>query len=122
MTHAARRIALTTALCAAFWAPASAQQLSRAADPASVSTGRTVTTPAVPADYIIGREDVLTIVFWREKDLSSDVVVRPDGKISLPLLQDVQAAGLTPDQLTESLVQTASKYIVGQPNATVMVK
>ena len=54
---------------------------------------------ALPAGYVIGPDDVLSIVFWRDKDMSADVVVRPDGKISLPLLNDVQAAGLTPDQL-----------------------
>src|SRR3982751_5453815 len=76
---------------------------------------------SVPADYVIGPQDVLSIVFWREKDLSADVVVRPDGKISLPLLKDLQAAGLSPEQLTEALVKAAAKY-VSQPNATVMVK
>src|SRR6188768_1944343 len=76
---------------------------------------------SLPAGYVIGSEDVLSIVFWREKDLSADVVVRPDGKISLPLLKDLQAAGLSPDQLTEVLVKAAAKY-VSQPNATVMVK
>src|SRR4029079_9682212 len=83
--------------------------------------GRSAAAPVVPADYVIGPEDVLSIVFWREKDLSADVVVRPDGKISLPLLKDLQAAGLSPDQLTEVLVKAAAKY-VSQPNATVMVK
>jgi len=76
---------------------------------------------AVPADYVIGPEDILTIVFWREKDLSSDVVVRPDGRISLPVLQDVDAAGLTPQQLRESLTKTAERY-VEDPNVTVVVK
>lgn len=75
----------------------------------------------VPADYVIGPEDILTIVFWREKDLSSDVVVRPDGRISLPVLQDVDAAGLTPQQLRESLTKTAERY-VEDPNVTVVVK
>lgn len=75
----------------------------------------------VPPDYVIGPEDVLSIVFWREKELSADVVVRPDGKISLPLLKDVQAAGYTPEQLTAMLVKAAAKFI-GQPNATVIVK
>ena len=83
--------------------------------------GRSAAAAVVPADYVIGPEDVLSIVFWREKDLSADVVVRPDGKISLPLLKDLQAAGLSPDQLTEVLVKAAAKY-VSQPNATVMVK
>ena len=76
---------------------------------------------AVPPDYVIGPEDVLTIVFWREKDLSSEVIVRPDGKISLPVLQDVAASGLTPEQLRESLTKTAERY-VEDPNVTVVVK
>ena len=75
----------------------------------------------VPPDYVIGPEDILTIVFWREKDLSSDVVVRPDGRISLPVLQDVDAAGLTPQQLRDSLTKTAERY-VEDPNVTVVVK
>jgi len=64
-----------------------------------------------PPDYVIGPDDQLSIVFWSEKNMSSDVVVRPDGKISLPLVNDVQAAGLTPEQLRQSLAQAASKYI-----------
>lgn len=75
----------------------------------------------VPADYVIGPEDVLTIVFWREKDLSSEVIVRPDGRISLPVLQDVSAAGLTPEQLRDSLTKTAERF-VEDPNVTVVVK
>ena len=71
--------------------------------------------------YVIGADDELSIVFWRDKDLSADVVVRPDGKISLPLLNDVQAAGFTPEQLRTNLVEAASKY-VEQPSATVVVK
>src|SRR3954469_7952402 len=53
-----------------------------------------------PADYVIGPGDVLAIVFWREPDMSvADVVVRPDGRISIPLLNDVVVSGLTPIQL-----------------------
>jgi polysaccharide export outer membrane protein len=70
---------------------------------------------------VIGPEDVLAVVFWREKDLSADVMVRPDGMISLPLLNDVQAAGLTPDQLREKVMAEANKF-VEDPNATVVVK
>ena len=57
----------------------------------------------LPAGYVIGPEDVLAVVFWRDKDMSADVVVRPDGKISLPLLNEVQAVGLTPEQLRAAL-------------------
>jgi polysaccharide export outer membrane protein len=89
------------------------------------STGAVaVPTPAgvpLPAGYVIGAEDVLSIVFWRDKELSAEVVVRPDGKISVPLLNDVQAAGYTPEQLGDVLVKAATKYIA-DPTATVIVK
>ena len=75
----------------------------------------------VPPDYIIGPEDILAIIFWREKELSSEVVVRPDGRISLPVLQDVNASGLTPEQLRDSLTKTAERF-VEDPNVTVVVK
>ncbi len=77
--------------------------------------------PAVPADYVIGPEDVLSVVYWRDKDMTGEVAVRPDGKISLPLLNDVQAAGLTPEQLRQSLLE-ASKQYFETPNVTVGVR
>jgi polysaccharide biosynthesis/export protein len=76
---------------------------------------------AVPADYVIGPADVLSILFWREKDLSGDVAVRPDGHISLLLLNDVQAAGLTPEQLRLNITAAADKFIT-DPTVTVVVK
>jgi len=76
---------------------------------------------ALPAGYLIGPEDVLTIVVWREKDMSTDAVVRPDGQISIPLLNDLQAAGLTPDQLKATIEKAAAKFMA-EPNATVIVK
>jgi polysaccharide export outer membrane protein len=74
-----------------------------------------------PADYVIGADDQLRIVFWRDDSLSGDVVVRPDGKISLTLLNDIQAAGLTPNQLRESLISAAARYVT-DPSVTVIVK
>jgi polysaccharide biosynthesis/export protein len=88
---------------------------------AAHSTTAAAATPVVPGDYVIGADDALSIVFWRDKDMSADVVVRPDGKISLPLLNEVQAAGYTPEQLRGKLVEAASKYLE-EPNATVVVK
>jgi len=76
---------------------------------------------SLPPGYVIGPEDVLSVVFWRDKEMSGEVVVRPDGKISLPLLNDVQAAGYSPEQLRDELVKAASKFVEG-PNATVVVK
>src|SRR5437879_5932870 len=64
-----------------------------------------------PPGYIIGTDDVLDIVFWRDKDMSSEVVVRPDGKISLPLINEIEAAGLTPDRLRASLEEAAARFI-----------
>ncbi len=75
----------------------------------------------LPPGYVIGANDVLSIVFWRDKEMSADVTVRPDGKISLPLLRDVDAAGLTPEELRRRLVDAASKY-VAEPNAAVIVR
>jgi polysaccharide export outer membrane protein len=70
---------------------------------------------------VIGAEDVLSVVFWRDKEMSAEVVVRPDGKISLPLLNDVQATGYTPEELRAVVEKAASKYIA-EPSATVLVK
>ena len=70
---------------------------------------------------MIGPDDVLTVVVWRDKEMSGDVVVRPDGKITLPLVNEVQAAGLTPDQLRAELTALASK-LIEEPAITVIVK
>ena len=102
-------------------APASgAKAPARSAPPADIAAAAAKGV-ATPADYVIGPDDQLSILFWRDKDLSGDVTVRPDGKISVPLLNDVQAAGLTPDQLREKLEDAAKKFI-DDPNATVVVK
>lgn len=75
----------------------------------------------VPPGYLIGADDVLAILFWGEKDMSAEVTVRPDGRVSLPLLNDLQAAGLTPEDFRNVIVEAARKY-VESPNPTVMVK
>src|SRR5262245_23055127 len=85
------------------------------------AVGGAAASVPLPTDYVIGAEDVLNVVFWREKDLSAEVVVRPDGKISLPLLNDVSAVGLTPEQLAAVLAKAAIKY-VRDPGATVIVR
>ena len=74
-----------------------------------------------PPGYVIGPDDVLGVLFWREKDISGDVIVRPDGKITLPLLNDVQAAGMTTEELRASLTTAAARF-VEEPNVTVVVR
>jgi polysaccharide biosynthesis/export protein len=95
------------------------QDAERRGETARAAT-HTVVAPTPPG-YVIGPDDVLQIVFWREKDLSAEVVVRPDGRISLPLLNDVMAAGRTPEQLRAALIASANEFL-GNPNATVVVK
>lgn len=73
---------------------------------------------ACPGQYVIGPEDVLDIAVWNNTQLTRTVPVRPDGKISMPLLSDVQAAGFTPMQLRENLTQALIDYI---PNPAVAV-
>ena len=96
----------------------------RNATPASAPVAKPpapVAKAPLPSDYVIGVEDVLTVVFWREKDMSAEVVVRPDGKISLPMLNDVPAAGMTPESLAASIEKAATKF-VRDPGTTVIVK
>jgi polysaccharide biosynthesis/export protein len=77
---------------------------------------------ASPASsYAIGPEDVLDIAVWNNPAISRTVPVRPDGKISLPLVNDVRAAGLTPMQLRDVLTRRLAKY-VATPEVSVMVR
>lgn len=116
------RAGLLLGLVCGLASAAPGQQASTAPKPAAGGAG--VPTPAsvaVPKDYVIGAQDVLSIVFWRDKDMSAEVTVRPDGKISLPLLNEIQAAGDTPEQLRAKILEAASK-LIEEPNATVVVK
>lgn len=77
--------------------------------------------PAVdPKSYIIGPEDVLFVRVWREPDLSGPVSVSPDGKISMQLINEVQAAGKTPEQLTSAITESLGKYM-NHPEVNVQV-
>ena len=94
-----------------------ALQTGQAAPPA----GPSVAAAAVPTDYAIGADDVLGVVFWREPDLSGDVTVRPDGRITLPVIGELEAAGLRPDQLRARILAEAAKYIA-DANVQVVVR
>jgi len=89
------------------------------------SDSKATTQPKEPMsvagpDYLIGADDALHISVWKEPDLTNTLPVRPDGKISMPLLNDVQAAGLTPMQLADSLTEKLKKYLA-DPRVTVVV-
>jgi polysaccharide biosynthesis/export protein len=79
------------------------------ADPASSDPG-----------YVIGAQDVVSISVWKEPALSGAIPVRPDGKVSLPLLHDVQAAGFTPMQLEADISSRLKKFVV-DPQVSVVV-
>lgn len=98
-------------------APAGAQ--APAAAPANGSNGAAAAD--VSAEYVIGPGDVLGIVFWREKELSGDVSVLPDGRITLPLLNEINAAGLKPEELRVRIMDAAKRF-VNDPTATVVVR
>jgi polysaccharide biosynthesis/export protein len=77
-------------------------------------------TAGVTANYRIGAQDVLRIDVWKEAEISRSVSVRPDGKISLPLLNDVQASGLTAMELANNITEGLKKFI-NSPQVTVSV-
>jgi polysaccharide export outer membrane protein len=76
--------------------------------------------PVNESEYRIGAQDVLRIDVWKEEQLTRTVPVRPDGKVTLPLLNDVQAAGLTPIQLAGVIGEGLKKYI-NSPQVTVTI-
>jgi polysaccharide export outer membrane protein len=119
MTNLFFRTACVAGFCCGLLAPAAAQQ-----PPQSRPGGNGTAAPAaaaLPPSFIIGVSDVLSVAFWRDPRMSADVVVRPDGMISVPLLNDVRAAGNTPEQLAGVLAVAAAKYIT-DADVTVVVK
>ena len=74
----------------------------------------------VPTEYIVGESDVLRVNVWKEPEVSQTVVVRTDGNISLPLINDVKVAGLTPVQI-QSMVAEKLKGFLNSPQVTVTV-
>ena len=80
----------------------------------------TVTPATTDPSYVIGPEDVLDVNVWKEPDMTRVVPVRPDGKITLPLINDVQAAGSTPQQLATAVTEKLRKFLT-EPQVTVIV-
>jgi polysaccharide biosynthesis/export protein len=119
-----RRIEFWTvlALLAASSATAAAQQAGKAPASGGANAGAAsaATKPADP-NYVIGPQDVLDISVWKEEQLTKTVPVRPDGKISMPLLNDVQAAGLTPTQLAAQITESLKKFVT-DPQVTIIVR
>lgn len=92
----------------------------QAAEAAQVSGVTPATAGTATDSYVIGPSDVLTITVWKETTLSGTILVRPDGMISLALLGDVQAAGLTPLQLADQIATKLRKYMQ-DPKVSVVI-
>lgn len=89
--------------------------------PAPGSSSAPAPSAVAATGYVIGPDDVLVVNVWKEPDLSRSVVVRPDGKITLPLLKDMDASGSTPEQLQSRIEKGLADY-VSKPSVTVIVQ
>ena len=114
-------------LIVAFFVPTlfcHAQDKEPAGKPAQVAApapaGLASAAGAASDSYVIGASDVLTITVWKEPTLSGSLLVRPDGMVSVPLLGDVQASGLTPLQLAYQIAVKLKKFIQ-DPNVSVVL-
>ena len=75
----------------------------------------------IPRNYVIGSDDVLGVVYWRDKEMSTEARVRPDGRIALPLINEVVAAGLTPEELQKKITEESKKFME-DASITIVVK
>jgi polysaccharide export outer membrane protein len=102
-------------------AGAAGAQTSPATSPAPATSSASLPDKPHDDSFVIGNDDVLAINVWKEPDISRSIPVRSDGKISLPLAGEVQAAGLTPLKLEKDIADRLKNYI-SEPEVTVMVQ
>ena len=116
-------IVVVATLSGAMGAPLalSAQTVSEKPSAAKPAPAAAASVSQIPADFVLGPEDVIGILFWREADMSGDLTVRPDGMITLPLIGDIKAAGLRTDLLKAQIEKAATKFIT-DPNVTIVVR
>ena len=123
MQYVATRLALLLGiglLASAMAAQSTSAEKSDAGKSAEAAGEKPAAQASEGADYVIGADDTLHISVWKETDLTETLPVRPDGKISMPLLGDVAAAGMTPLELGNSIKEKLKKYIA-DPRVTVVV-
>lgn len=121
------RLAMRGVVCPVLMATVLAAATSSFAQPAAVPSAPPAAAPVtaagadVPGDFVIGAGDVLGVLFWREAEVSGDVTVRPDGRITLPVIGVMQAAGLRPEILQQQIQTAAGKFFTA-PSVTVVVR
>ena len=101
--------------------PDKPEPVKAATEPAADAKPATAGAPVDPKAYLIGAEDVISIRVWHEPENSGMFVVRPDGKVSVPLVGEIQAAGLTPEKLSANIAESLQKIMV-HPEVTVGVE
>jgi polysaccharide biosynthesis/export protein len=106
------------------WAQSGSAKSSAISDRATTADAHATASPSPAAHddtFIIGKDDVLAINVWKEPDISRSIPVRSDGKISLPLVGEIQAAGTTPLKLEQNIATRLKNYIE-EPEVTVIVE
>jgi polysaccharide export outer membrane protein len=118
-------LAVCTLLSGSLWAQAlvgtDASRSTASAKPSADHEAAVSAAKPHDDNFVIGNDDVLAINVWKEPDISRSIPVRSDGKISLPLVGEVQAAGLTPLNLEKDIASKLKNYI-SEPEVTVMVQ
>jgi polysaccharide export outer membrane protein len=77
--------------------------------------------PAVPAEFRVGPGDVMRVDVWKEPEVSADVIVRPDGRVSLPLVKELDVNGMTPTEIQKAVTERLSKFLAS-PDVTVVIR
>jgi polysaccharide export outer membrane protein len=117
-----RAAALTITIASPAWAQSAAGPVPANTAPTAATAAATAQPLTPPAGYVIGPDDVIEVIFYKDEQSSSkDVPVRPDGKVSLTLLNEMHAAGLTPEQFRLEVTKAAAKYIT-DPVVSVNIK
>ncbi len=120
--HALFALSVCVLASSGAWAQASPGNTAATEPPARNADVRTAPTKAPHDDtYVIGKDDVLAVNVWKEPDITRSVPVRSDGKISLPLVGEIQAAGETPLKLEQGITAKLKNYIA-EPEVTVIVQ
>lgn len=122
MTQTRRILGITAALAAAAFVLSATPSQAQTAKPGTPDTKPTPTPVPVPAGFTLGPDDVVTISVWNAKEVSGDVVVRPDGKITLPVGNDIVASGLTVDELKEKVTAELKRGFYEDPTVSIQVK
>jgi polysaccharide export outer membrane protein len=102
------------------WTQSGGSNLKPPEGPTTVDISKTPAAPVRPDAYVVGESDVLNVNVWKEPEVTQTVMVRTDGYISLPLINEVQVSGLTPVQI-QDLIATKLKAFLNSPQVTVTV-